>query len=85
MIKYPTHSPITESEMSNCAIITLERESALMHPPLHGHTHTHLPPHGHTHTPPHRRMHMHTPMKPHHTRSIVRWALPVSSAKLQSH
>ncbi|MBW0510651.1 hypothetical protein O181_050366 [Austropuccinia psidii MF-1] len=25
--------------MSNCAIITLKGESALTHPPLHGHTH----------------------------------------------
>ncbi|MBW0525834.1 hypothetical protein O181_065549 [Austropuccinia psidii MF-1] len=45
MIKFPTHSPITESKMFNCAIITLERESALTHPPPH--TLTHLPSRAH--------------------------------------
>ncbi|MBW0480832.1 hypothetical protein O181_020547 [Austropuccinia psidii MF-1] len=70
MIKCPTHSPITASKMSNCAIM-LARESALTHPPPHGHMHTHtlkhLPPHGGTHTPLHRQTHthMHTPMQPH--------------------
>ncbi|MBW0523198.1 hypothetical protein O181_062913 [Austropuccinia psidii MF-1] len=79
MIKCPTHSPITPSKMSNCAIITLDGESALKHPPLQGHTHmlTNPPPRMHMQTHPH----MHTPMKPHCTRSIVQRALPVSSAK----
>ncbi|MBW0590306.1 hypothetical protein O181_130021 [Austropuccinia psidii MF-1] len=54
MIKCPTHSPFTASKMSNCAIITLEGESALTHPPPHGQTHTPLPSHMHmlTHPPP---------------------------------
>ncbi|MBW0540732.1 hypothetical protein O181_080447 [Austropuccinia psidii MF-1] len=49
-----THSPITASKISNCAIIMLEGESALMHtlthPPPPRHIHMHLPPHGRTHT-----------------------------------
>ncbi|MBW0471933.1 hypothetical protein O181_011648 [Austropuccinia psidii MF-1] len=56
MIKCPTHSPITASKMSNCAIITLEGESALTHQPPHGRMHTLL----HMHTPPHGRKHTHT-------------------------
>ncbi|MBW0500111.1 hypothetical protein O181_039826 [Austropuccinia psidii MF-1] len=49
MIKCPTHSPITESKMSNCAIITLEGESALTQLPPHGHMHTHTPTPADTH------------------------------------
>ncbi|MBW0550926.1 hypothetical protein O181_090641 [Austropuccinia psidii MF-1] len=49
--------------MSNCAIITLEGESALTHPP----------PHGHTHTLTHPPLHMHMPMQPHHTRTRHKW------------
>ncbi|MBW0548507.1 hypothetical protein O181_088222 [Austropuccinia psidii MF-1] len=46
--------------MSNCAIIILEGESALTHPPLRRNTFTHPPLHGPTHmyTHPPPRMHM---------------------------
>ncbi|MBW0572685.1 hypothetical protein O181_112400 [Austropuccinia psidii MF-1] len=71
MIKWPTHSPITASKMSNWAIIMLEGELALTHPPSRMHTLTHPPPH----------MHTHTPMQLHCTCGIVWPALPVSSAK----
>ncbi|MBW0564170.1 hypothetical protein O181_103885 [Austropuccinia psidii MF-1] len=85
--------------MSNCAIITLESKSALTHLPPHRHMLMRLPLHRHMnmllHTLPHMSMqphrqththpHMHMPMQPHCIRGIVRWALPVSSTKCQSH
>ncbi|MBW0517231.1 hypothetical protein O181_056946 [Austropuccinia psidii MF-1] len=43
MIKCPTHSPITESKMSNCAIITFERELALTHTPALADAQAHPP------------------------------------------
>ncbi|MBW0551455.1 hypothetical protein O181_091170 [Austropuccinia psidii MF-1] len=57
MIKCPTHSPVTASKMSNCAIITLEREPSLMHPPTRAHAHayaqTPAPADAHANAPPH--------------------------------